>query len=432
MFITDTLYKLLKIFVCLWHSAFYHKIIVKGKNNIPKNSAIIFAPNHQNAIMDALAVLCTSGKDVTFLARSDFFSNKFFKILLSFFKILPAYRINEGFSSVQNNKHTFNIACKLLSQKKTICIMPEGGHEGVKMLRNLKNGLFKIAFQAQEMMIDSSVFIVPVGIYYSSYTDFKSTLIINYGQPINVRSYINYDNRNKSLIKLKEDLEMLLKDNIVHYNSKELYNYFNYQMPFFIDYFVQMRSIATDYEAYLIERKIVEKLNTENALNIRKINLLKENINNSHIINLARYVKANKKVDVSLLFVIIASTIIFMPIILACSIIYGVMFLASFTINSRIHDRQFHSSVKYVFSFVFLTTISIIIISYLVLILSNILSALFIGTCIIISILLFSEYIYFFKLVRDKIKVNINSKYIEEIREMVSEQLKVVGYDKII
>ena len=58
-------------------------------NKVPKNEIIIFALNHQNALMDALALLATVKKQPVFMARADIFNKKTISNLLTFFKILP-------------------------------------------------------------------------------------------------------------------------------------------------------------------------------------------------------------------------------------------------------------------------------------------------------------------------------------------------------
>ena len=41
-------------------SSAYSEISIVGKENIPTDGAVIFAPNHTNALMDALSVLIIS------------------------------------------------------------------------------------------------------------------------------------------------------------------------------------------------------------------------------------------------------------------------------------------------------------------------------------------------------------------------------------
>ena len=62
---------------------FYGKVQVKGLENIPKDQPVIFAPNHQNALMDALIVLFASPQDVVFLARADIFKSRFMAFFIN-------------------------------------------------------------------------------------------------------------------------------------------------------------------------------------------------------------------------------------------------------------------------------------------------------------------------------------------------------------
>ena len=70
-------YALLKKVAGFWHNkVFYRKIIIIGRENINPDHHLIFAPNHQNALMDALAVLFTHKGQPVFLARADIFKRK--------------------------------------------------------------------------------------------------------------------------------------------------------------------------------------------------------------------------------------------------------------------------------------------------------------------------------------------------------------------
>ena len=53
----------------------YRHIKYVGKENIPTDGAVIFAPNHTNALQDALAVLSIDSERKVFVARADIFRN---------------------------------------------------------------------------------------------------------------------------------------------------------------------------------------------------------------------------------------------------------------------------------------------------------------------------------------------------------------------
>ena len=90
-------YALVNFTARFWHNnVFYRKVIVLGKENINPEAHNIFAPNHQNALMDALAVLFTQEGYLVFLARADIFKKKLIASILYFLKIcIQLYNIRK-------------------------------------------------------------------------------------------------------------------------------------------------------------------------------------------------------------------------------------------------------------------------------------------------------------------------------------------------
>jgi 1-acyl-sn-glycerol-3-phosphate acyltransferase len=56
-------YRLLKIYAIFGHWIFYRRIEVKFRERIPRDRPVLLAPNHQNALMDAMAPLLTTRHD---------------------------------------------------------------------------------------------------------------------------------------------------------------------------------------------------------------------------------------------------------------------------------------------------------------------------------------------------------------------------------
>jgi hypothetical protein len=78
----------------------------------------------------------------------------------------------------------------VLRDKVPFCIFPEGTHQAKYSSLPLSKGIFRIAFQAQELMPDMPLYIVPVGLRYGSFFRFRSTVRVQIGEPINVGEYI--------------------------------------------------------------------------------------------------------------------------------------------------------------------------------------------------------------------------------------------------
>ena len=168
----------------------YRKIIHVGLENIPKDGAIIFAPNHTNTLMDALVVLCYDHTPKVFVARADIFKNPVLAKIFHFLKIMPIMRQRDGFQAVKKNQEIINKSVDVLKDKIPFCIFPEGTHQAKYSSLPLSKGIFRIAFQANELMPDVPLYIVPVGICYDDFFRFRSTIRMEFGKPINVGAYL--------------------------------------------------------------------------------------------------------------------------------------------------------------------------------------------------------------------------------------------------
>ena len=224
----NLIYQLIYPYVKTFFYHYYGKVEIRGKENIPRNTPVIFAPNHQNALMDALIVLFSAPGDVVFLARADIFNKRLLAFFLNSLKILPVFRQRDGASELGKNVDIFDISVNVLKNSHYLCIMPEGSHGDQRKLRTIVKGIFRIAFQAQEdAESDPFVKIVPVGLDFGDYVKQNTTLFVNYGKPIEVSNYWEqYQESNARAInamkaQLGEDLSPLMIDiqNDEHYES---------------------------------------------------------------------------------------------------------------------------------------------------------------------------------------------------------------------
>jgi len=213
-------YALLKSVAGFWHNnVFYRKVIVLGRENINPEDSVIFAPNHQNALMDALAVLFTNKGQNVFLARADIFKRKSIAAILYFLKILPVYRIRDGFSSLKGNDEIFTKTIDVLKNRNGLVILPEGDHAGFRRLRQLKKGICRVAFQSEEATgFTLNMKIIPVALEFSNYSRFRQVLTVEYGKPISVSEYFeSYKvSPERALNELRSRLSNEMKGIMVH------------------------------------------------------------------------------------------------------------------------------------------------------------------------------------------------------------------------
>lgn len=185
----DPLYNFLRPYICRSFKRSYRKIEFLG--DFPKDGAVIFAPNHANALMDALAILTLSDGPTVFVARADIFRKKTVRDILTFLKILPINRIRDGVESLKENDGITAQCIDCLRDKVPFCILPEGTHRTQHSLLPLRKGIARIAFGTYEVVKDEMpVYIVPVGLEYEDFYRFRSTLLVNTGKPILLQDFI--------------------------------------------------------------------------------------------------------------------------------------------------------------------------------------------------------------------------------------------------
>lgn len=189
----NKLYSFLRPFVDRHLKRSFRRYEVVGLENIPQNAACIFAANHTNTLMDALVLLSMSREKKVFIARGDIFKRPFVAKLMHFVRILPIYRIRDGYKSVKdNNAEIIEKAADVVRDEVKLFLYPEAAHRTKHSLRQLSKGIFHIAFKAnEEFGHEKPVYIIPAGIEYGDYFRYRSTALINIGEPINVTEFVN-------------------------------------------------------------------------------------------------------------------------------------------------------------------------------------------------------------------------------------------------
>lgn len=176
---------------------YFRGVEFNGKENIPTNDTpFMYAVNHQNSFLDAIIVGAYSPVPTYFLTRSDVFVKPFLWILDAL-KMMPIYRMRDGYDSMNKNEAVFEKCKTILNNNKAILIFPEGNHGLGYYLRPLKKGLARIVLQAQDK-VEKEIKIIPVGLNYFDHLNSGHKLIVNYGEPIDVSTYLNSSQANEA------------------------------------------------------------------------------------------------------------------------------------------------------------------------------------------------------------------------------------------
>ncbi len=223
----DHLYNFLRYYVDFVLHLSYRNVRYVGREKIPQDGAVIYAVNHTNALMDALVLLAMDRRPKVFVARADIFRNRKLAKILTWLKIMPIMRIRDGYDEVKKNNETFEKAVDVLRDKIPFCIFPEGTHQAKYSSLPLSKGIFRIAFQAQEMMPDMPLYIVPVGLRYGNFFRFRSTVRVQIGDPINVGEFIashSDQTTAEQMVDMRDVLAERMKNTIFYIPNDENYD----------------------------------------------------------------------------------------------------------------------------------------------------------------------------------------------------------------
>ena len=216
----DFWYSILLPYVSFHTRLAYRRFEVHGKKKVPKDSAVIFGVNHSNTLMDALVLLAANNVKKVFIARGDIFSNPMVAKLLTFFRILPIFRIRNGVAAVRQNDDSLNKAVDVIQDHVDLYLFPEGMHRTKHSLMRMGKGLFHIAVDANKQFGDKNpVYIIPTAIEYGDYFRYRSTAMINFGDPINVTEFMKNSTEENEAVNIN-----LLKDKL-HDEISKLFTY---------------------------------------------------------------------------------------------------------------------------------------------------------------------------------------------------------------
>ena len=110
---------------------------------------------------------------------------------MSALKMIPVYRLTDGFGTLTKNHDVFDECRKLLGNKEALIMFPEGGQNQNRHLRPISKGSSRLAYMAQKEHSATDIYLQPIGINYSHLSAPRCTLHFVFGKPINVKPYLN-------------------------------------------------------------------------------------------------------------------------------------------------------------------------------------------------------------------------------------------------
>ncbi|NMM50214.1 lysophospholipid acyltransferase family protein [Marinigracilibium pacificum] len=269
LFLGNLLYYPLKLWVRIACSLYFSEFKVNGLDKIPSKGPIIFAANHQNALLDALILSVISKRSPHFLTRASVFKKGIINNVLRSLKMIPIYRFRDGIGNVRKNNDSFEEAYSVLEKNNVLGIFPEGNHDLKYRIRPLQKGIARIVFQTEERnQYQKNIKIVPIGIHYEDHFNSRSRVLIIIGDPISVQDHLTEykENERNAYDSLLNKLSKALKKLVLHISPEEKYEDLKEQLD-------NIRVVKKDIQAQLdndISNLGQINLNTQKSTAIHK------------------------------------------------------------------------------------------------------------------------------------------------------------------
>ena len=166
---------------------FFRRVEVAGGEGVPAEGALLFVLNHQNGLVDPMVLLGLAPRRSVFLAKAPLFDMPVIGLLVKAFGSIPIHRRMDGATDPAQNDDTFRHVWLGLERGQAIAIFPEGTSHSDSSLKRFKTGAARIALGAAGVSAQGRVVhIVPAGLYYTTKTTFRSSVLLYFGRSIAV------------------------------------------------------------------------------------------------------------------------------------------------------------------------------------------------------------------------------------------------------
>ena len=218
------LYRLLKMIVGIGIRFYYKEVKILNRTSLSNNGPLIIIANHPNTLMDAMMIGYATKQPIYYMAKGTLFNSKFKLWLLRNLNMIPINRRGEGATNGVSNQDSFEACYRVLEEGKTLVIFPEGTSFLERHLRELKSGTARIALEVEKRNQGKlNLKVGPLGLNYLKAEKFRSSVLINIGQQLEVLDHLEayIKDQGKTAKKLTEKFRVNLERVLVNSYSKE-------------------------------------------------------------------------------------------------------------------------------------------------------------------------------------------------------------------
>lgn len=192
-------YHISMIVIRMYFNIKFKKVIIKGRENIPEDGAMILCSNHKSNF-DPILICSIISRPVHYFAKKELFDTRFKRFWLKNLKAFPADRENTDIVALKKS-------ISILKEGKILGIFAQGTRSKSGKITKAKNGVSLFALKGNANVI-------PIGII----SDYKngSYVYINIGKPITFDEYrgkrAKSDTLDQMTAEIMEQIDKLLLD----------------------------------------------------------------------------------------------------------------------------------------------------------------------------------------------------------------------------
>ena len=200
---------------------YYPRIEITGAE-LPGTGPVLLCGNHPNSLVDPILIGIACRRPVRFMAKAPLFKTPVMGPVMYGLGMIPAYRGSDDKKQVRRNLESLDKSAQVLVEGHAVGIFPEGKSHDAVHVEMVRSGVARIAVKAVEQGADELI-IVPMGLNYDSKEQFRSSIWVQVGQPIEVQSWLRESGEQgrKATRELTNELEKRLKSVVIHLEDPE-------------------------------------------------------------------------------------------------------------------------------------------------------------------------------------------------------------------
>jgi glycerol-3-phosphate O-acyltransferase / dihydroxyacetone phosphate acyltransferase len=213
----DPFYAVVRVIARFWIWFFFERVEVRHPERVPPMGPVLLCINHPNNLIDSLLVGSVVPRKVHYLATAALFRNPLIARFLVTLGVIPVYRKADDPAKMDRNMEMFAACDEAFDRGRLIAIYPEGATHSDVHVQRLKTGAARIAL-GYEAHAPKRLTVVPVGLSFEARKRFRGRVLVSYGEPVDVSSYLAVyrEEPAKALHTLTKAIQWAMEREVVH------------------------------------------------------------------------------------------------------------------------------------------------------------------------------------------------------------------------